>query len=163
MSASAQFAPPYLISIRWAWFFCSGIYPHNPPRNGLSVLLPLAPSIRTSPRLQDRTYLLYLITVPVTVTAIGLIRVARTLARTSLSLWYRYPTVPYNPINVEGGRNNKTGYHTIPYNIVATHNLTARSSTPTFESPVEPCQLSPVCTLFDSYMLIKPRLRDKNV
>ena len=27
--------------------------------------------------------------------------------------------------------------------------------------PIEPCQLSPVCTFFDSYMLIKPRLRDK--
>ena len=31
------------------------------------------------------------------------------------------------------------------------------------KSPIEPCQLSPICTLFDLYMLIKPRLRGKNV
>ena len=47
-------------------------------------------------------------------------------------------------------------------NIHGAH-LTAHSGTPTFESPIEPCQLSPICTLFDLYMLIKPRLRDKNV
>ena len=29
--------------------------------------------------------------------------------------------------------------------------------------PVELHQMSPGCTVFDSYMLIKPRLRDKNV